>query len=102
MRTRRFTALVALLALCLLAAPAWALKPFTADYTAHYMGMQASGRMTLAPEGGNRWRYTLSVRNAQAGTRPGRRLAMANTTGNCMSQAVLTVKSVMPSAANRS
>lgn len=66
MRTRRFTALVALLALCLLAAPAWALKPFTADYTAHYMGMQASGRMTLAPEQGNRWRYTLSVRNALA------------------------------------
>nr|WP_199244563.1 DUF3108 domain-containing protein [Lysobacter panacisoli] len=42
-------------------APAWAVKPFTADYQASYMGMQGSGRMTLASEGSNRWKYSLSV-----------------------------------------
>lgn len=42
-------------------APAWAIKPFTADYQASYMGMQGNGRMTLAADGANRWKYSLSV-----------------------------------------
>lgn len=54
------------LLLLLASAPAWALKPFTADYTAQFMGMQADGRMTLTQESGNRWRYSLNVRNAIA------------------------------------
>ena len=37
------------------------LKPFNADYQASYMGMQANGRMTLAPAGANRWTYTLDI-----------------------------------------
>lgn len=54
-------------ALLLLAcAPASALEPFTADYVASFMGMQATGRMTLTQEGGNRWRYSLNVRNQLA------------------------------------
>lgn len=57
------------LAVCLLALaalPAAAMQPFTADYRATYMGMQATGRMTLAPEGGNRWTYTLDITGAGA------------------------------------
>ena len=47
-------------------APALALEPFTADYQASYMGMQASGRMSLAPAGGDKWRYNLSIQNQLA------------------------------------
>ena len=47
-------------------APALAMKPFTADYQANYMGMQASGRMTLVAAGDNRWRYNLSISNSLA------------------------------------
>ena len=43
-----------------------ALVPFTADYQASYMGMQADGRMTLAREAGDRWKYSLSIRNQLA------------------------------------
>jgi hypothetical protein len=43
-----------------------ALEPFTADYSASYMGMQATGRMTLAPAGGDRWKYSLEVNGAGA------------------------------------
>ncbi|MFC3816850.1 DUF3108 domain-containing protein [Lysobacter sp. GCM10012299] len=42
-------------------APALAIKPFTADYQASYMGVVGAGRMTLAADGANRWKYTLSV-----------------------------------------
>ncbi|MDI9240616.1 DUF3108 domain-containing protein [Lysobacter sp. LF1] len=48
-------------ALVTASAPAWAIKPFSADYQASYMGMQGSGRMTIAPDGGNRWKYSLTV-----------------------------------------
>lgn len=41
--------------------PAAAVQPFTADYHANYMGMQGNGRMTLAPAGGNKWKYSLDV-----------------------------------------
>ena len=44
---RRTGAALAALALCAASLPAWAIKPFTADYQASYMGMQGNGRMTL-------------------------------------------------------
>ncbi len=53
-------------ALALAVLPARAIEPFTADYKASYMGMEANGQMTLASEGEGRWRYTLNVRNALA------------------------------------
>lgn len=55
-----------LLALAVASAPALAVKPFTADYQASYMGMQATGKMTLAAAGENRWRYNLSIANSLA------------------------------------
>ncbi len=57
-------ALAAVLALVVL--PARAIEPFTADYKASYMGMEANGQMTLARDGADRWRYSLNVRNALA------------------------------------
>ena len=53
-------------ALTVASAPALAMKPFTADYQANYMGMEANGRMTLVAAGDNRWRYNLSISNALA------------------------------------
>ncbi|MBW8811600.1 MAG: hypothetical protein JF591_22880, partial [Lysobacter sp.] len=47
-------------ALAVASAPALAVKPFSADYSASYMGMQGNGRMTVAAEG-NRWKYSLSI-----------------------------------------
>jgi hypothetical protein len=44
-------------------APARAVKPFSADYTASYMGMQGTGKMTIAPAGANRWKYSLNIRS---------------------------------------
>lgn len=41
--------------------PALAIEPFTADYQANYMGMKATGTMTLAAAGGNRWKYSLDI-----------------------------------------
>lgn len=46
--------------------PALAIQPFTADYSASYMGMQANGQMTLAPAGANTWKYSLNIRNQLA------------------------------------
>ena len=53
-------------ALTVASAPALAMKPFTAEYQANYMGMEANGRMTLVAAGDNRWRYNLSISNALA------------------------------------
>src|SRR5678816_170961 len=53
-------------AVLLASSPAFAVKPFTADYEANYMGMQAQGQMTLASAGGDRWKYTLSIHNGLA------------------------------------
>lgn len=53
------TALLALVA----SAPAQAMKPFSADYTASYMGLQGTGKMTIAPAGGNRWKYSMNIRS---------------------------------------
>jgi len=62
----RAIACTALLALSAASASAAALEPFTADYSANYMGMQADGRMTLAPAGEDRWKYSLEVSGAGA------------------------------------
>src|SRR3546814_19521791 len=42
-------------------APALAVEPFTANYQASYMGLNGIGKMTLAPQGADRWTYTLSI-----------------------------------------
>ncbi|MCD9030734.1 DUF3108 domain-containing protein [Luteimonas sp. Y-2-2-4F] len=39
----------------------WAFEPFTAQYRANFMGMQADGTMRLAAAGNNRWTYSLEV-----------------------------------------
>lgn len=57
----RIIAAAALLAIA--AAPAHAVEAFTANYQASAMGMQGQGQMTVAPQGGNRWQYSLSVKN---------------------------------------
>ncbi|MBO9827369.1 MULTISPECIES: DUF3108 domain-containing protein [Xanthomonas] len=62
---RPLTALAAAL-LATASLPALALEPFTADYQASYMGMQANGVMTLAKQGGDRWRYSLAIKNQVA------------------------------------
>lgn len=59
---RLFAARTLLLAGTLLAgASAWALEPFTAEYRASYMGMQATGNMTLARHGEDQWEYKVEV-----------------------------------------
>lgn len=70
-RTHRLQRIVAGAALALVAASAFAaragdLKPFTADYTARYMGLQGNGRMTLAKAGDNRWKYSLDIHSTIA------------------------------------
>lgn len=66
MTTAKLRGLLLAMALTVASAPALAVKPFSADYQASYMGMQASGRMTLVAAGDNRWRYNLSISNALA------------------------------------
>lgn len=41
-----------------------AVEAFTADYQASAMGMQGNGQMTITPQGGNRWQYSLTIRNS--------------------------------------
>jgi hypothetical protein len=53
------TAAAALLALA--SAPALAIKPFSADYQANYMGMQATAKMSLASAGKDRWEYRIDI-----------------------------------------
>lgn len=53
--------IAAAFAVALLAAPVFALEPFSADYQAKYMGLSANGKMSIEPQGGNRWKYTLSI-----------------------------------------
>ncbi|MBO9716644.1 MAG: DUF3108 domain-containing protein [Pseudoxanthomonas sp.] len=65
-RTRIASRAAVLLALIGGAAQAAALEPFTADYQASYLGMQATGSMTLKAEGANRWKYSLDISNPLA------------------------------------
>lgn len=67
--TRVMRPALAALALAVVSAPALAIKPFTADYQASYMGMQGAGKMTLAADGANRWKYDLSVSSPLANLR---------------------------------
>ena len=64
--TIRSLLLAATLATSAHAAPARALEPFAADYEASYMGLSANGRMTIEPQGGNQWKYTLKISNQVA------------------------------------
>lgn len=64
MTTSRLRDLLVAATLITASAPALAVKPFSADYQANYMGMQATGRMSLVAAGDNRWRYNLSISNA--------------------------------------
>ena len=53
---------LAAVALALASLPALAaLKPFSADYTASYMGLQGNARMSLVQAGDDRWTYTLQI-----------------------------------------
>ncbi|MBX3714166.1 MAG: DUF3108 domain-containing protein [Lysobacter sp.] len=47
-------------------APAHALEPFKADYEANYMGLSATGHMSIEPQGSNQWKYTLKIANKVA------------------------------------
>lgn len=60
-RRRPWKAGVLAAVLSLAALPAMAMEPFTADYQANYMGMKATGTMTLAPAGNDRWKYSLDI-----------------------------------------
>ena len=66
MTTCKLRGLLLAAALAVISTSALAMKPFTADYQANYMGMEANGRMTLVAAGDNRWRYNLSISNALA------------------------------------
>ena len=59
----RYLAAAALVAASL---PALAFEPFTANYQASYMGMQANGVMSVTPAGNNQWRYSLQIKNPMA------------------------------------
>jgi hypothetical protein len=56
------------LALLLATAPAWALKPFTADYTASWKGVSANAQISLNSASNHRWNYEVSVRNQLGST----------------------------------
>lgn len=62
-RPLRYLAAAALAAASL---PALAFEPFTANYQASYMGMQANGVMSVTPAGTNQWRYSLQIKNPMA------------------------------------
>lgn len=59
----RSHAFIAAAALVAASFPALAIEAFSADYQANYMGMVGNGKMTLASEGGDRWKYTLDIRS---------------------------------------
>lgn len=64
---RPFRTVLVTAALAFASLPAFAaLKPFTADYTASYMGLEANARMTLAASGDNKWTYALQIQSAVA------------------------------------
>lgn len=61
--------LFALLLLLLATAPAWALKPFVADYDASWKGVQANAQISLSRTAGDRWTYELVVSNQLGSSR---------------------------------
>ena len=67
MKLLRTTTLAALL---LASLPALAVQPFVADYQANVKGsIKANAQMSLAPAGGDRWNYVLSVTSPVASVR---------------------------------
>src|SRR5699024_4425813 len=58
---RRLLATAALLLAGVTASTAWALEPFSADYSANFRGMQADGKMTLERNGQGQWEYRMEV-----------------------------------------
>jgi len=68
MKTPRLATLFATLLLA--SAPAWAVKPFAAEYQANIKGtVQADAQMTLSSAGADRWNYVLSVTSPIASVR---------------------------------
>ncbi len=66
---RSMLPVTALLLACM-ASPAWAVRPFVADYQATIKGaIQADATMKLASAGGDRWSYELSVDSPLASVR---------------------------------
>ena len=61
--------LFAPLLLLLATAPAWALKPFVADYDASWKGVQANAQISLSRTAGDRWTYELVVSNQLGSSR---------------------------------
>ena len=43
-----------------------AMKPYSADYDASYMGMHGTGHMSLSQQGGGRWVYSLRIGSSLA------------------------------------
>lgn len=67
MKFMRYTLPVTALLLAGIASPAWAVKPFVADYQATVKGaIKADAKMKLSSAGGDRWSYELSVNSAIA------------------------------------
>jgi hypothetical protein len=67
--TRPMLSMIALVLACV-ASPAWAVKPFQADYNATVKGtLHADAQMTLTSAGADRWRYEISVNNPIASVR---------------------------------
>ena len=59
----RITAVVAAGLLALASLPAAAVEAFSAQYQASAMGMQGDGQMSITSQGGNRWQYSLTIKN---------------------------------------
>lgn len=58
---RRVAAAATGLLLAVAALPAFAIEPFSADYRANYMGLEATAKMTLASAGQGRWEYRVDI-----------------------------------------
>ena len=57
----RVATAAAALALAACALPAAAIEPFSADYRANYMGIDATAKMSLASAGDERWEYRIDI-----------------------------------------
>lgn len=62
-KSLKIRTLIAAALLAAAAAPAFAIEAFTARYHANALGMTGDGQMTLSSQGGNRWVYSLTVKN---------------------------------------
>lgn len=60
-RTPRIARLLGTALLLATSAGAFALEPFSANYSANFRGVQANGTMTLKSQAGNTWEYRLEV-----------------------------------------